>query len=56
MDANEIATVELTWACQECNHRIGWSYYSLVECGDPICGECESEMELITPVIKFKED
>lgn len=37
------------WRCHECGRTLliaDWSYADLADCGTPMCGECDCEMEL----------
>lgn len=34
------------WVCPQCYGEILWSYEQMAEAGNPICNECDIEMEL----------
>ena len=38
--------VEFGWTCPECGHKIMHSYGALADVGNPICMECDVDMEL----------
>lgn len=34
------------WKCSEsgCDNEVRWTYYDMVECGNPVCGVCSADM------------
>jgi endogenous inhibitor of DNA gyrase (YacG/DUF329 family) len=37
----------MKWVCPECHKEVLWSYMDLVNVGNPICSDCDVEMELL---------
>jgi ABC-type ATPase with predicted acetyltransferase domain len=35
------------WACKECGFEANLSYEDLADVGNPICPDCDCEMELL---------
>ena len=35
------------WKCPDCAHEIEWTYEEMAEAGNPICTDCDIEMELL---------
>lgn len=33
-----------TWICLKCSHEVEWDYSNLVDKGEPVCPECDSNM------------
>jgi hypothetical protein len=44
-----------TWECPDCGETAEVSYDWLAECGGPVCGKCDCDMELL-PEMKEEND
>lgn len=43
---------QMYWQCPDCPRTLStadWTYADLADRGTPICGDCESDMELVNP-------
>ena len=43
----DLTKVFVMWRCDECGLVTRWYYLDFIESGNPICAECDEEMELI---------
>jgi len=41
------------WSCPECEKEIDVSYTNIADVGNPVCSDCDSEMELVNSIGEY---